>query len=136
MKNLLDTKLVTKSQCLYTTLRWVPLQWRRLLSFIAGTHLLGLDSAVGIVTRYWLNSLGIESWWGRDIPHLSRLALGPTHSPVKWVLSLFHKVKESVMPPKIVLQLNCTFLAKTLELNLSVQVSNFSSCHQPDSDQI
>jgi hypothetical protein len=27
----------------------------------------------------------IESRWGRDIPYLSKPALGPTQPPVKWV---------------------------------------------------
>ena len=27
-------------------------------------------------TRYGLDGLGIESWWGRDFPHPSRPALG------------------------------------------------------------
>jgi hypothetical protein len=37
----------------------------------------GLSSSVGIVTGYGLEGLGIESWWGQDFLHLSRLALGP-----------------------------------------------------------
>jgi hypothetical protein len=42
------------------------------------------DSVVGIVTRYGLHRLGIESWWGLDFLHPSRLALQPT----QWVLGL------------------------------------------------
>jgi hypothetical protein len=33
------------------------------------------DSVVGIATGYGLDGLGIEYWWGRDFPHLSRPAL-------------------------------------------------------------
>jgi len=44
---------------------------------------------VGIAIGYGLNGPGIESRWGRDFPHLSRPALGPTQPPVQWVLGLF-----------------------------------------------
>jgi len=36
----------------------------------------------GIATAYGLDGPGIESWWGRDFPHLSRPALRPTQPPV------------------------------------------------------
>jgi len=34
---------------------------------------------------YSLDGLGIESWWGRDFPHLSRPALGPIQPRIQWV---------------------------------------------------
>jgi hypothetical protein len=40
---------------------------------------------VGTATRYGMDGPGIESWWGRDFPHLSRPALGPTQSSIQWV---------------------------------------------------
>jgi hypothetical protein len=48
----------------------------------------GWDGAVGIATCYGLDDPGIESWWGRDFMHPSRLDLGPTQSPIQWVPDL------------------------------------------------
>jgi len=48
----------------------------------------GPDSSFGIATRYGLDGPGIESRWGRDFPHPSRLALGPTLPPIRWVPGL------------------------------------------------
>jgi hypothetical protein len=48
----------------------------------------GPGSVVSIATGYGLDSLGIESWWGQDLLHLARLALGPTQAPVQWVPGL------------------------------------------------
>ena len=51
------------------------------------------DSSVGIATRYGLDGPGIESRWGRDFPHPSRPALGPTQPPIQWISGSFPRVK-------------------------------------------
>ena len=57
-------------------------------SFVSAYQKTGQNKAVGMATRYRLDSPGIESRWGRDFPHLSRPALGPTQPPIQWVLGL------------------------------------------------
>ena len=48
-----------------------------------------MDHVVDIATRYGLDGPGIELWLGRDFPHPSSPAVGPTQPPIKWVTGLF-----------------------------------------------
>ena len=49
----------------------------------------GYKKKVSIAIRYGLDSRRIESRWGRNFPHTSRPALGPTQPPIQWVSCLF-----------------------------------------------
>jgi hypothetical protein len=63
-----------------------------LFGLLAFTYYIrGPGSSVGIETGY--GRPRIESRWGRDFPHLFRMALGPTQPPVQWVPGLSWGVK-------------------------------------------
>ena len=49
----------------------------------------GLDSSAGLVTCYGLDGPEFESRWRRDFPYPSRPPLGPTQSPIQWILVYF-----------------------------------------------
>ena len=54
----------------------------------------GWDGVVSVATCCGLVSMGIESWWGQDFLHLSRLALGPPASSTVGTRSLSPGVKQ------------------------------------------
>jgi hypothetical protein len=53
-------------------------------SLLTTDNSVGRDRLFGIATRCRLDSLGIQSWWGRDVSYLSR-----------WVPGLFLGVQQS-----------------------------------------
>ena len=74
---------------LVTTLRKSDQLIRYLTNYPISIRLMGgRDSSVGIATRYGLYGAGMEFRWGRDFPHPSRPALGPTQPPAQWIPGL------------------------------------------------
>ena len=67
------------------------LEYGTVIHFRFTVHSCGVfrGSSVGIATRQGLYHSGINFRWGRDCPHPSRPAVGPTPSPVQWVLGLY-----------------------------------------------
>jgi hypothetical protein len=57
---------------------------------VALQYFVGRDSVVSVAPGYGLDGPGIESLWGLDIPHFSRL---PTQCLIEWVLGLFPRGK-------------------------------------------
>jgi len=51
--------------------------------------MVGRDSSVGVAIHCGLDGPGIKSRCGRDFPHPSKPALGPTQPPTQWVEGLF-----------------------------------------------
>jgi hypothetical protein len=54
----------------------------------------GQSSSVDIATGYGLDGPGIESRCGRDFPHLSRSALGPSPQPLVQLVPCLSRDKE------------------------------------------
>jgi hypothetical protein len=55
----------------------------------------GRDSVVSIGACYGTDGPGIESRWGRNIPHPSRQTLVPNQPPVQWAPGVFPRIKRS-----------------------------------------
>jgi len=61
--------------------------------------LFALFYTVGIATHYGLDGPWIECRWGRDFPHSSRQALGPTQRPIQCVTGISRRLGRGVGHP-------------------------------------
>jgi hypothetical protein len=86
-----------KNEWGYTLLLYMPSWFGQSQLFLFCLHpiccalifcIMDRASSVGIATRYGLDGSRIQSRWGRDIPHPSSPALGPTQPPIQWVPGL------------------------------------------------
>jgi len=70
----------------------------------------GIAHSVGVATRYGLDGPGIEFRWGRDFPHPSRPAMGPTQPLIQWIPGFSPGVKRPERgidhPPQLAPRLN------------------------------
>jgi hypothetical protein len=78
-----DTWFESLSEQLYSLMMDVGSPLTPTYSETLPESIVARDSSVGIATCYGLEGPGMESRWGRDFPHLSKPAFGPTQPPVK-----------------------------------------------------
>ena len=76
------------SQCFGSTQNKHGRRFIPLLVYACMYVSVGRDISVDIASRYGLDGPGIESRWGRNFPHLSKPALGPTQPPIQRVQGL------------------------------------------------
>jgi hypothetical protein len=83
VRNCLECEGVQFGRKVRTLQRTLPLYSIYSLLCIQSLTFWGRDSSVGTATSYGLDGPGIESRWGREFSHSSRLALGPTQPPIQ-----------------------------------------------------
>jgi hypothetical protein len=74
----------------------IEILWAYFMFVLYIPHFVDRDNVIGQGTRFEFDGPGIEFWWGRDFPHLSRMAVRPTQPPVQWGPVLFAGSKSAV----------------------------------------